>query len=200
MARPKEFDETTVLDAAVECFWARGYEATSVRELAASMGIAGASMYNAFGDKSSLYRRALDRYVDQSFQDRVRRFEERMPPREAIGAFFNEIVTRSLSDQGRKGCMLVNAALEMPVHDPATRAAITEVVNQIEAFFRRCVAAGQADGTIVSAETPEDLARLLLGALMGIRVLARVRPERELLEGIVGPVMNLLDNCKTKAG
>jgi len=193
MARPKEFNETTVLDAAVQCFWARGYEATSVRELAASMGIAGASLYNAFGDKSSLYRRALDRYVDQSFQDRVRRFEERLPPREAIGAFFNEIVMRSLTDQGRKGCMLINAALEMPVHDPATRAAITEVLNQIEAFFRRRVAAGQADGTIVSTETPEDLARLLLGALVGIRVLARVRPERELLEGIVGPVMNLLD-------
>jgi len=157
------------------------------------MGIAGASLYNAFGDKSSLYRRALDRYVDQSFQDRVRRFEERLPPREAIGAFFNEIVMRSLTDQGRKGCMLINAALEMPVHDPATRAAITEVLNQIEAFFRRRVAAGQADGTIVSTETPEDLARLLLGALVGIRVLARVRPERELLEGIVGPVMNLLD-------
>jgi TetR/AcrR family transcriptional repressor of nem operon len=93
-------------------FWARRYEATSVRELAASMGIAGASMYNAFGDKSSLYRRALDRYVDQSFQDRVRRFEERMPPQEAIGAFFNEIVARSLSDQDRKGCMLVNATFE----------------------------------------------------------------------------------------
>jgi len=196
MARPKEFNETTVLDAAVQCFWARGYEATSVRELAASMGIAGASLYNAFGDKSSLYRRALDRYVDQSFQDRVRRFEERLPPREAIGAFFNEIVMRSLTDQGRKGCMLINAALEMPVHDPATRAAITEVLNQIEAFFRRRVAAGQADGTIVSTETPEDLARLLLGALVGIRVLARVRPERELLEGIVGPVMNLLDKIK----
>jgi TetR/AcrR family transcriptional repressor of nem operon len=193
MGRPKEFDETAVLDAAVQCFWARGYEATSVRELAASMGIAGASLYNAFGDKSSLYRRALDRYVDQSFQDRVRRFEKHLPPREAIGAFFDEIVTRSLTDQGRKGCMLVNAALEMPVHDPATRAAITEVVNQIEAFFRRRVAAGQADGTIASAETPEDLARLLLGALMGIRVLARVRPERELLEGIIRPVMNLLD-------
>jgi len=198
MARPKEFNETTVLDAAVQCFWARGYEATSVRELAASMGIAGASLYNAFGDKSSLYRRALDRYVDQSFQDRVRRFENHLPPREAIGAFFDEIVMRSLTDQGRKGCMLVNAALEMPVHDPTTRAAITEVVNQIEAFFRRRVAAGQADGTIVSTETPEDLARLLLAALMGIRVLARVRPERELLEGIVGPVMNLLDKPKAQ--
>jgi TetR/AcrR family transcriptional repressor of nem operon len=198
MARPKEFDEATVLDAAVQCFWARGYEATSVRDLATSMGIAGASLYNAFGDKSSLYRRALDRYVDQSFQDRVRRFEGPLPPREAIGAFFDEIVMRSLTDEGHKGCMLVNAALEMPVHDPATRAAVTEVLNQIEAFFRRCVAAGQADGTIAAAETPEDLARLLLGTLMGIRVLARVRPEQELLEGMVRPVMNLLDDRGTK--
>ena len=54
MARPREFDEATVLEAAMHCFWAQGYEATSVRDLAAQMGITGASLYNAFGDKRSL--------------------------------------------------------------------------------------------------------------------------------------------------
>ena len=79
MARPREFDEEAVLDAAVQCFWANGYEGASVRELASSMGIAGASLYNAFGDKQALYQRALARYVEQSFQDRVARFEG-LPP------------------------------------------------------------------------------------------------------------------------
>ena len=63
MARPREFDERAVLDAAVQCFWARGYEATSVRDLAQGMGLTSASLYNAFGDKRSLYRRALDHYA-----------------------------------------------------------------------------------------------------------------------------------------
>ena len=51
MARPREFDETAVLEAAIQCFWSQGYEATSVRDLAEKMGITGASLYNTFGDK-----------------------------------------------------------------------------------------------------------------------------------------------------
>ena len=64
MARPREFDEADALDAATDCFWRDGYEATSVRDLAARMGITGASLYNAFGDKRSLFREVLQRYAD----------------------------------------------------------------------------------------------------------------------------------------
>ena len=58
MARPREFDEAVALDAAIQCFWSRGYEATSVRDLADAMGIAGPSLYNTFGDKRTLGRRS----------------------------------------------------------------------------------------------------------------------------------------------
>ena len=64
MARPREFDEAAVLDAAMDCFWRNGYEATSVRDLAAHMGITGASLYNAFGgkvDSRRLMRSRIDR-------------------------------------------------------------------------------------------------------------------------------------------
>ncbi|ASU39143.1 TetR family transcriptional regulator [Herbaspirillum sp. meg3] len=193
MARPREFDETAALDAAVQCFWAHGYEATSVRDLAESMGITGASLYNAFGDKRALYRRALDRYVEQSFLDRVGRFENQMPPRAAIAAFFNEIIKRSLADKDRKGCMLVNSALEVAPHDPEFQRVVADVLVQVEAFFRRCVAAGQSDGSISSGQSAEDMGRMLLSTLLGIRVLARTRPERALLEGLVRPVAALLD-------
>ena len=72
----------------------------------------GSEFDNAFGGKRSRYRRALDHYVEQRFGDRVGRFEGRSPPREAIGAPFKEIIERSLSDAERRGCMLVNSALE----------------------------------------------------------------------------------------
>jgi TetR/AcrR family transcriptional repressor of nem operon len=192
MARPREFDETQVLDAAVQRFWTNGYEATSVRDLADAMGITGASLYNAFGDKRALYRRALDHYIEGSFADRVARFETHLPPREAIGAFFSEIVARSLADPDRKGCMLVNSALELAPHDPEFQAAVAGVLVQIEAFFRRCVEAGQQGGTISSAQPSSDLARLLLGVHISIRVLARCRPERDLLEGLARPALALL--------
>jgi TetR/AcrR family transcriptional regulator, transcriptional repressor for nem operon len=200
MARPREFEETVVLDAAVECFWSHGYEATSVRDLVERTGITGASLYNAFGDKRAVYRRALDHYVEQSFGERVGRLEGKFPPREAIGAFLKEVIERSLSDTERKGCMLVNSALEMAPHDPEFQRVVAEVLVQVEAFFRRCVAAGQKNGTIAASQSAEDLARLLLSTLLGIRVLARTRPERKLLEGLVRPVFALLDNHPTTDG
>jgi TetR/AcrR family transcriptional repressor of nem operon len=194
MARPREFDETAVLDAAVLCFWRRGYEATSVRELALGMGITGASLYNAFGEKRSLFQRALAHYVTQSFDDRVSRFEGKLSPLKAIKAFFAEIVDRSLNDADNKGCMLVNSALEVAPHDPEIQQVVASVLMKIEAFFGRCVKAGQETGEISSAQSADDLARLLLGVLLGIRVLARSRPEPALLMGLVRPVLAMLEN------
>src|SRR5258707_1418300 len=111
MARPREFDEAAVLDAAIQQFWLRGYEATSVRDLADEMGIAGASLYNAFGDKRTLYERSLNRYLDQTFRERIRRLEHSLPPRDAIVAFLQEIIKRSLNDKQRRGWLLVDSAL-----------------------------------------------------------------------------------------
>ena len=191
MARPREFDEGAVLDAAALCFWKQGYEATSVRDLVAQTGITAASLYNAFGDKRALYQKALDHYVEASVADRIRRCES-LPPRQAIEAFFDDIVKRSLNDRDRKGCMLVNAALDVAPHDPAFRKIVAEVLIGIETFFLACVRAGQADGTMTRSLSAEALSQNLLGVLMGVRVLARVRPERALLEGVVAPALALL--------
>ena len=191
MARPREFDEGAVLDAAALCFWKQGYEATSVRDLVAHSGITAASLYNAFGDKRALYQRALDHYVEASIADRIRRCEV-LPPLKAIEEFFAEIVKRSLNDRDRKGCMLVNAALDVAPHDPAFRKVVAKVLIGIEAFFLAGVRAGQVDGTITPSLPAETVAQNLLGVLMGIRVLARVRPERALLEGVAAPALALL--------
>ncbi len=193
MARPREFDEAAALDAAIQCFWANGYEATSVRDLASEMGITGASLYNAFGDKRALYRRALDKYIEGDLGERAQRLQNIHPPRELIGAFFEEIIECSLGDKQRKGCMLVNSALELAPHDREFQKVIAGVLVEGEKFFRRLIGAGQKDGTIATSQPADDLARLLLGVFLSIRVLARVRPERELLEGLARPVFALLD-------
>jgi TetR/AcrR family transcriptional repressor of nem operon len=188
MARPREFDEEAVLDAAVQCFWSRGYEATSVRDLIEKTGITAASLYNAFGDKRALYQKALDHYVEGSISERIRRCES-LAPYEAVASFFAEILKRSLGDREHKGCMLVNAALDVAPHDQGFQEIVVAVLVRIEAFFRRCVEAGQADGTITRSQSAETLAHHLLAVLMGVRVLARVRPERALLEGVVASAL-----------
>ena len=192
MARPRAFDENTVLDAAMDCFWWDGYEATSIRELAAEMGINAPSLYNAFGDKRSLFREVLRRYVECSTRARIARFETSLPPKQAIRAFLNEIVERSLGDD-RRGCLLVNSALEIAPHDQELGAEIAAHLDEIEAFFHRAIASAQADSSVPAGRDPVDLARMLLGVTLGVRVLARSHPQRELLEGVVRPALSLLD-------
>jgi TetR/AcrR family transcriptional regulator, transcriptional repressor for nem operon len=192
MARPREFDEGAALQSATQRFWLHGFAGSSVRDLADSMGITGASLYNAFGDKRGLYRRAFEHYVQAGFRERVRRLED-LPPRAAIEAFLEEIVQLSVSDPQHKGCLIVNSALELSPVDPEFQALIATVLRDMENFFHRCVNAGQKDGSINDALRPRDLARMLLSVLLGLRVLARSRPEPELLRGALRPVLALLE-------
>jgi TetR/AcrR family transcriptional repressor of nem operon len=191
MVRSRSFDEDLVLDAAMERFWEHGYVATSVRDLGEAMGLGAASLYNAFGDKRALFERCLDRYLDANMRARIARLEATLPPREAIEALLGEIVERSMHD--RLGCMLVNSALEVAPHDAAIAEVVAARLSELEAFFRRCVVAGQRDGSIDVERDASDLARLLLTTVIGLRVLARGRPERELLEGAVRQVLVLLN-------
>jgi TetR/AcrR family transcriptional repressor of nem operon len=194
MTRPREFNEMAAVQSAMNCFWQRGYEATSMRDLAASMGMSAPSLYNAFGDKQSLFVRALERYLDSNARDRVRRLESSRPPKEAIHRFFAEIVDHSINDRERKGCFLVNSALEVAPHQKELGAVIAKQFGEIEAFFKRCILGAQADGSTPRTVDANDTARLLLGVILGIRVLARSAPHRTLLEGMVRPALALLDS------
>src|SRR5271169_800967 len=146
MARPREFNETAAVQSAMNCFWQRGYEATSMRDLAASMGMSAPSLYNAFGDKQRLFARALELYLDCNARDRLRRLESSLRPKEAIHRFFTEIVDHSINDRERRGCFLVNSALEIAPHQKELGAVIAKQFGEIEAFFKRRILSSQSDG------------------------------------------------------
>ncbi|MCW5747705.1 MAG: TetR/AcrR family transcriptional regulator [Alphaproteobacteria bacterium] len=197
MARLKAFDEDKAIDAAVDCFWARGYEATSVRDLAQRMGIGCPSLYNAYGDKRALFVSALERYADRSSRERIARLEGSGRPREAIATFFAEIIERSLNDRARRGCLLVNSALDVAPHDAGIGNVVAGYLDEIRAFFRRNIVAAQAAGQAPAELDAEEVSGHLLGVLLGLRVLARTRPDRKTLEAIARPALRLLEP-KTK--
>jgi TetR/AcrR family transcriptional repressor of nem operon len=191
MARPREFDEQTVLAAASDIFWTKGYEATSTRDLTARTGLTPSSMYAAFGDKRRLFRRALDHYLGR-LREKMAHLKATASPGQAITDFFEDTIERSLEDALQRGCLLVNSALEASPQDAEFRDIIARELKLIEDFFRSCVAEGQTCGDISRADPAEDIARQLLAVLLGVRVLARVRPERPLLTGAVAQTLALL--------
>jgi TetR/AcrR family transcriptional repressor of nem operon len=193
MGRPREFDERAVLDAASDAFWTNGYEGTSTRNLTDCTGLTASSMYAAFGDKRALFRRALDHYLDYTLRARMAHLEDTVSPSHAISGFFHEVLERSVGDKVQRGCMLVNSVLEASPRDAELRDAIARELTLIERFFHRCFVAGQSSGEIPATHSADDAARHLLSVLLGIRVLARVRPERKLLTGAVRQALKTFD-------
>lgn len=193
MARPREFDERDALDAAVECFRQHGLKASSMRDLSEATGVNQPSLYNAFGDKRSLFTAALRHYAATALRERLTRLEQDHAPKEAIRTFFRELVSRALSDADMRGCMIVNAAIEVAPHDPELRAVIASYLGEIEQFFLRALERAAEAGELSPDLVPKDMARLFLGLLLGVRVAARAKPNRALLEGMMRPALALLD-------
>ena len=192
MARPRGFNEHEVLEAASAAFWSKGYEATSTRELVRSTGLTQPSLYNAFGDKRALYLRSLQHYLEHTLRERIDRLERTVSPAQCITLFFHEVIERAIADPGRRGCMLVNSALEVSSDDEAFRATVAEEIAQVRGFFHRNLVAAQRSGAIAAVVPTDDAASHLLATLIGIRVLARVTPQYELLCGAVSPALTLL--------
>ena len=192
MGRPREFDETAVLSAATDLFWVHGFEAVSIRELADRMGLKTASLYNAYGGKRALYRQVLHRYSKAALGRCGESLGGHQPALEALQAFFHALAEEGAVDSDRKGCLIVNAGLETAPHDPEFKTIVAAVFRRLERFFRDCVVRGQAEGSVTRAQSADELARLLLGAMLGIRVLARTRPERALLQSIARAATALL--------
>ncbi|MDX2156036.1 MAG: TetR/AcrR family transcriptional regulator [Hyphomicrobiaceae bacterium] len=192
MARPRTFDNDTVLDAAVGCFWRHGLEGTSVRELAHEMGLSGPSLYNAFGDKRALFMQALERYASTVLRERIGRLEAMTSPAAAIEAFFEELIDRSLGDPERRGCLLINSALEAAPHDPEIAKVVSTYFAEIESFLRTRIEVAQMAGEVPATLDAADMGRLLLGVLIAIRVLARTGAERKQLAGMARPALDLL--------
>jgi TetR/AcrR family transcriptional repressor of nem operon len=181
MARPREFDEEYALEAACDAFWEHGYEGTSTRDLVKYTGLTQPSLYNAFGDKRALFRRALEHYLEHTLHSRIAWLEHGFPPALAITAFFAEVIQRSASSTGQRGCMLVNAVLEKDQRADGLHEAIESELTQIRDFFRRSIVAAQRRREVSKSVNANDASAHLLTLLMGMRVLARTSVDRGML-------------------
>ncbi len=189
----KQFDIDQALTQAMQAFWARGYEATSMQDLVACMGINRGSLYATFGDKRGLFIQALRRYDAVHRQAWVAALEDAPSAKRAILDAFEAVIASVLKDGARDGCLLVNTALELSPHDPEISEIVRASLAGMEGFFRRMVKKGQAAGEIPAGLNPVETGRALLGLFIGLRVLSRSRPEKALLRSIARQAGTLLE-------
>ncbi|MFS2294526.1 MAG: TetR/AcrR family transcriptional regulator [Actinomadura sp.] len=193
MARTKEFDPDAALEKALELFWERGYEATSMADLVEHLGVARASIYATFGGKHDLYVKALERYLQTRDPDVVEVLSQPGPALPAVRALVESYAEESVRDPRRRGCMVVNAAVELMPRDPQIARRVEASWDTVETALTSALTRARAQGEISADKDPRALARFLLVMMQGMRVLGRAHPEPGRLRDAAAQALAALD-------
>lgn len=172
MARPREFDENVALSRALDLFWRKGYEATSVDDLLKAMGISRASLYATFGDKHALYARALDLYYVKHGAPIVDALGAKGPLEARLRAALL-VVVEDAKRGDRRGCMATNTLVELANLDPPLRRTSQRMLDELEHLLLETFEAAKADKELPQGSDPKALARFYMATMTGLRVMAR---------------------------
>ncbi len=173
MPRPRSFDPETVRDRIAEVFTAHGYRGTSLAMLTEAAGLGKQSLYNAFGDKQTLYLQSLG-CMQQRMAAAQGVIEAAPTGRAAIEGFFEGIATLcSHPDPAVHTCVVSSGLLE-GIEDPAIASDLRSKWQATRGLLQGAVLRGQADGTIRNDLPASDLSRLLVTLMSGLRATGRV--------------------------
>jgi TetR/AcrR family transcriptional repressor of nem operon len=155
----------------MELFWRQGYEATSLADLEGHLGIGRQSIYDTYGNKLGLYRKALDRYSRVPVTHLLGRLEGGGGV--AIRNFFERLIAYQSRPQP-PACFMVASAIEMAPHDHGVRLRVNEHFRRLEAAFLGACTSGHSQGLSgLSLTDPRAAARLLTAATLGLLVSAK---------------------------
>jgi TetR/AcrR family transcriptional repressor of nem operon len=193
VGRPRQFERDVVLDRAIRVFWSRGYEATSIEQLVARMGIQRGSLYATFGDKRALFFAAIERYDRVVTAELLSILDEPASGKAAIERFFRRKVELAVAPGRPRGCLVTNSAAELASRDRDTGARVGAILTKLEAAFRRAVVRAQKAGEIDPRRNPQALARFLTSSAQGLSVMAKAFPDRAALDDVVEVILEVVD-------
>ncbi|WP_405977195.1 TetR/AcrR family transcriptional regulator [Streptomyces sp. NBC_00158] len=194
MARTREFDPDAVLQAALELFWRRGYEATSVADLVEHLGIGRASIYAAFGSKHELYLKALDRYAETFDPLLLAQLSAPGPALPGVRSVVRRFAAEAGSPQDRlSGCFVTNTAAELASHDPAAARRVGVSWDRFETLLHSALVRAQGQGELAADRDPRALARMLLVLLQGVRVVGKASDDPARVRDAAEQALALLD-------
>ena len=193
MARPRKFSDSAVLDAAMDVFWEKGYEATTTQDLCERTGLQRGSLYNAFVGKHAIYEAAIKRYAETRA---ALQLQELAPAegsvRERLRELMVVMIDLDLTDPGRRGCLALNAATETSGRTGDVGTLVHTQFKELEEALTALIAVGQQTGELSADRRPRQVARMFQSAYYGLRVLAKVTDDRQaLLDVVDGTIASL---------
>ena len=198
--RPRAFDPDTALRQALDLFWERGYEGTSLNDLAAAMGIASASIYACFGSKEQLFRQTMALYGATAGEPPRRALREQPTARAAIEAMLRATADQITGPDTPHYCMLILAAPTGAVENHAVREFLADRRRGQLAAIRDRLARGVTDGDLVAPPaTLDGLARYYATVVQGLSIQARDGATRADLESVIDCAMAAWDTLTSTA-
>jgi TetR/AcrR family transcriptional repressor of nem operon len=186
MARPRKFDPDQVLDRTMREFWGRGYRETSVDDLVEVTGVQPGSLYNAFpGGKRGLFLQALDRYSRLVVPEKLGALGEPGAGLGELRAYFDGLVDDLITPEGRMGCLMVNSTMELAAQDSEVGEIVREHMRRLERNAEQALRNAQGRGEISAQLDPSAKATQLMATGMGLMVVGKTNPGREVLETII---------------
>ncbi len=194
MGRSKDFNEDEVLNKAVNLFWNKGYNATSMQDIVDSLGISRSSLYDTYGDKHALFIKALESYRCSVFSKICEIESAKTPARQMIKAFLDQIPQKlTLTCDKPKGCFYTNAAIETAPEDSAVNSIVDDINKRTEDFFYDAIVAGQHVNEIAKNKKPRAIARFLMNTLKGMNVSAKLETDSNVFDDIISVALSVLD-------
>lgn len=194
MARTKEFDPDTALQSALELFWRRGYEATSMADLVEHLGIGRASIYATFGNKHELYLKAMDRYSEGRDPFLLAELSQPGPALPSVRTVVRRFAAEASSPGGRlRGCLITNTAAELAPHDRAAARRVEISWEHLETPLHCALVRAQAQGELPEDRDPRALARTLLVLLQGVRIVGKASSDPARVRDAAEMALTLLD-------
>ncbi len=183
MGRPRQFDESGLLDAATELFWSQGFDETSVEDISRATGVGNGSVYAAYGNKQGLFLAAFERYCERRARF-VREVVGSAPgsARAAVRALFQAIIEDCAAQPNRRGCLMINSIAQLSGRIPevATIGAKTTAAMEEGVAERLAPAMRLGDGTVDEAVLSAHSANIIVVA-QGLIQLSRLGTPRSRL-------------------
>jgi TetR/AcrR family transcriptional repressor of nem operon len=193
MARTKDFDENEVLTKAIQLFWHKGYNGTSMQDLVDGLGISRSSLYDTYTDKHTLFVKALESYQNSGAARIQEIINNSGSTKETVQKLLEMATTELLDDKQQKGCFMVNAEVEVASHDAEVSNLVCKNDQQMEEAFYQVIKKGQESGELKNQQDARALSRFIFNSVKGMRVTAKSTPDRSLFDDIIKLTISALD-------
>src|SRR5258706_3912168 len=195
---PRSFDGEAALESAIEVFWAKGYEATSISDLTAAMGINPPSLYAAFGDKERLFLEAVERY--EALQGDSCPYCNEPTARGAFEKLLTYLAEELTSNTHPRGCMLMMAATTSNSASPEMQAALAKRRAESRAGMKARIEQGIKDGDVPRGTDAVALSDFFVTIINGMALQARDGATRKSLLATAERAMSLFPPVAGGAG